>query len=265
MSWNLFKGTMHQRRKPLFWFSFSLVAYSWMMVWFWPQMGGAEYAELAESMPPEMIALFGDAELSLASLGGYFQTEYLGLMWMVIVAAALIGYAAKMIAGEVNGGTMELLLSQPLSRSKFILTRMAGLVLQVLLLSAATFVPIQILGPGYDIELTAKVFWLLFGLGSLLMLAIGSFAFMVSALSRDGGRPTTLTSAVIAGMWIASFLADVSDFADALDPFNLLSYWEPGKVINNGALATNAWWVYAGVSVVCLVIAYIGFMRRDVA
>ncbi len=264
MSWNLFKGTLHQRRKPLFWFSFSLIAYSWMMVWFWPQMGGAEYAELAESMPPEMIALFGDADLSLASLGGYFQTEYLGLMWMVVAASALIGFASKAIAGEIGGGTMEILLSQPLSRSKFILTRMGVLVLYVLLLGAATFVPIQILGPGYDIELSAKVFWLLLGLGSLFMLAIGSFAFMVSALSRDSGRPTVVTSAAIATMWIMSFLADVSDFADALDPFNLLSYWEPGKIINNGALDTNAWWIYGGVSIVFLMIAYVGFMRRDV-
>ncbi|MDA3936391.1 MAG: ABC transporter permease subunit [Actinomycetota bacterium] len=264
MSWTLFKGTMHQRRWHLFWFSASLVAFSWMMVWFWPQMGGADYAQLIETMPQEMIALFGDADISIASLGGFFQTEYLGLMWIVIVASAVIGYASKSVATEIGNGTMELLLSQPLSRSKFILTRMAGLFAYVLTISAATFVPIQIFGPGYDIDLSAETFWMLFGLGALFMLAIGSFAFMLSALSRDGGRPVAITSAMIAAMWIGAFLVQVSDFADALEPFNLLSYWEPGKIINEGALSTDAWWVYAGVATVSLVVAYVGFLRRDV-
>lgn len=256
---------MHQRRWHLFWFTISLAAFSWVMVWFWPQMGGAEYEQLIESMPPEMIALFGDSELSIASLGGFFQTEYLGLMWIVIVASALIGYASKAIAGEIGNGSMELLLSQPISRAQFILTRMAGLLTYVIALAAATFVPIQIFGPAYDIDLSSKTFWLLFGLGSLFMLAVGAFAFMLSALSRDGGRPTAIASGLLAAMWIGSFLAQVSDFADAFEPFNLLSYWEPGKIINDGALTTNAWWVYGGVAIVSLAVAYIGFMRRDVA
>jgi len=54
MSWTLLRGTLHQNRVSIFWFSFGLVLYSWMMTWFYPEIGGDQYAELVETMPVEV-------------------------------------------------------------------------------------------------------------------------------------------------------------------------------------------------------------------
>jgi len=184
MSWTLLRATLHQRRASMLWFSVGLVFYSWLMVWFWPQIGGGQYAELVENMPPEMLALFGGNDISFASMGGYFQTEYLGLMWMVIVGCAIVMYGVGSLAGDIGRGTMELTLSQPISRLTVVLTRIAVLVVYVLILAAATFVPIQVFGPTYDVDLTATTFWLLFALGSLFMLALGGISMLAHARHR---------------------------------------------------------------------------------
>lgn len=265
MSRGVFLATLHQRRKHLFWYALGLVSYSWFMVWFWPQMGGADYAAIVDAMPKELFALFGDAELSFASLGGFFQTEYLGLMWILIASSAVIGYAAKALAGEISSGTMELEMSQPVSRTAFISTRIAVLFVYVAVVVVATFLPIQVFGPAYEIDLPVRTYALLYGIGSLFLLSIGAVALLISALSKDGGRPVAVASALIAVMWMGDFLAQVSDVADALEPINLLGYWKPGRLINDGTASGDWWWVYALVTVVALAGSVVVFKRRDLA
>jgi len=264
VSLNLFLGTLKQRWQALFWYVFTLVAYGWMMVWYWPLMGES-YSQIVESMPPELIQAFAGADVDLATLGGFMQTEYLGIMWIGIVASALILFAAKMISSEIGAGTMELLLAQPISRMRFILTRMAALLTCVLALAIATVAPIQVLGPGYDIDLPPKTYALLYLTSILFMSAIGGLAFLVSAATRDGGKPAAITGGILGVMWVLHAISGLADFADSLEPFNLLKYWQPAALIDHGTVAQESWWVLSGITVLTLVASVIVFVRRDVA
>ncbi|MGV8083024.1 MAG: ABC transporter permease subunit [Coriobacteriia bacterium] len=265
MSWTLFKGTVHQHRMPMVWFSVGLVLYSWMMAWFHPQIGGGEYAQLVESLPPEMLAIFGGTEVPFASLGGYFQTYYLGLMWMLIVVSALVLFSVKAFSGEIAAGTMEFVLAQPISRIRFAVTRIVVLAGYAILLAAASFVPIQVLGPLYDIELSPETLWTLFAFGVLFMLAAGGLAMLLSSIFREGGKPVAITSGVLVLLWIADLLSGVSRIAEFFDPVNLVGYWQPGTIINGEAVPAEAWWLYAIVATVMLAGSVFVFSRRDVA
>jgi ABC-2 type transport system permease protein len=217
-------------------------------------------------MPPELIALFGNNALSPASLGGFFQLEYLGIMWILIAGSAVILYAIKSIASEAGAGTLELLMSQPLGRLTFVLTRVVGLVVYAAVIVAASFAPIMVFGPGYDIDLPVETYALLCGLGMLFALAIGGLAFMLSAFSRDGGRPAGIMGGLLGAMWIGDFLSQVSDVAEWFKPVNLVTYWQPGFIINDGALPTpDAWWVFSAVAVISLAVGVVAFLRRDIA
>lgn len=265
MSWSILRATLRQRRTSIMWYTISLVAYSWLMVWFYPQIGGGQYADLIESMPPEMLAILGGTQVDFATLGGYFQTEYLGLMWMLIVASALIIFASKAFAGEISAGTMEFVLAQPVTRVRLALTRVVALVCYVLVLTAATFVPIAVFGPTYDIELGATTFWTLCAFGALFMLAVGGLALLLSSMLRDGGRAGGIAAGVMGVFWVADLVSNFSEAAEVLDPVNIVTYWQPGKIINGDAVASEAWWIYGVIGVVSLVAAVVVFSRRDVA
>ena len=265
MSWSILRATLRQRRTSIMWYTVSLVAYSWLMTWFYPQIGGGQYADLIANMPPEMLAILGGTEVDFASLGGYFQTEYLGLMWMLIVASALIIFASKAFAGEISAGTMEFVLAQPVSRMRLAVTRVVALVSYVLVLSAATFVPIALLGPAYDIELSARTFWTLSAFGALFMGAVGGSALLLSSMFRDGGRAGGIAVGVMGVFWIADLVSNVSEAAKVLDPVNIVTYWQPGKIINGDAVKPEAWWIYGIIGVVSFIAAVVVFSRRDVA
>ncbi len=96
----LLRAPFHPRRSSLFWYCVSLLLYSWMMVWFWDQMGGPYLEEMIKNYPPEVLALFGGNEVSFATMGGFFQIEYLGLMWMIIIGSAVVLFAVKSFASR---------------------------------------------------------------------------------------------------------------------------------------------------------------------
>lgn len=160
---------------------------------------------------------------------------------------------------------MEFVLAQPISRARFALTRVVAMVIYILVLATASFVPIAVFGPTYDINLSAATFWQLFAFGSLFMLAVGGFAMLVSSLLRDGGRAGSISAGVMGVLWIADLVSNVSEAAKVVDPVNIVTYWQPGKIINGDAVAPEAWWIYGAIGVVSLAAAVIVFRRRDVA
>ncbi len=265
MSWTLLRGTLHQRRTSMFWFSLGLIVYAWFMTWFYQHMDEGQFAQVLEMWPPELVAMFAGTEVSLVSLGGYFQVEYLGLMWLIIVSTAVVLFAVRAFAVEIAAGTMEFLLSQPLSRVRVAVTRVVILVGYVLLLAVASFAPVQIFGPTYGIHLGDGVFWTLLAFGVLYMLAVGGLAMLFSSIFRDGARPSAITAGILLLFWIADLVSGVSKVARVLKPVNLIAYWQPGKIINGEAVSPEAWWVYGAVGVVSLAAAVLVFSRRDVA
>jgi len=265
MSWTIFRATLHQRRTAIFWFAAGLVLYAWVMTWFWPQLGGEDYEQLIEQLPPEMLAIFGGTDVPFASLGGYFQVEYLGLMWMIIVGAAVIIFAGRAFAGEVAAGTMEFVFAQPVSRVRFAVSRIAALVCFIIVLVVASFLPIQIFGPHYGIDLPAEIFWTLLALGTLFMLAVGGIATLLSALTRTPGPGGAVCAGLLLVLWVLDMLANVVESARFFEPVNLVTYWQPGRIINGDAIDPAAWWAYSIVAIATLLGAVIAFSRRDLA
>lgn len=264
MSWTVLRATLHQRRVSILTFSLTLIIYSWIMMWFYPALG-AEYAKMIDSFPPEMLQMFAGTEISFSSMGGFFQIEYLGLMWILIVGGALIAFASRSFAGEIDSGTMEFTLAQPLSRVRLAVTRVAALALYAVTLAASTFVPIQIFGPKYDVDVSAKAFWTLMLLGCVFALAIGGMALLASALMPDAGKAAGIVSGVLVLFWIADMLSSYSKIAEFFDPVNLIGHWQPGLIINGEALDPSSWWLYGLVAVVSLAASVVAFSRRDVA
>jgi ABC-2 type transport system permease protein len=264
MSWPLFRAAFHQRRTAIFWYCVSLVLYAWMTMWFWGEMGPT-LAKMMESYPKEVLVLFGGDKVPFASAGGFMQVEFLGLMWIIIIASAVLVFAVRAFASDIGSGTMELVLAQPVSRVRVAVTRIVALVVYVLALNLATFLPLRLLGPTYDIDLGWEGFLVLFALGTLFSLAIGGLGMAFSAMFRDGGKPVAITSGILLVFWLADMIANVSEAAEVLDPVNLVTYWQPGIVINGGDIESAAWWIYAAVALVGLAGSVAVFARRDVA
>jgi ABC-2 type transport system permease protein len=267
VSWTEIRASVQLRGTSLIWYSLGLAVYSWFIVSYYPQFAGNEefLAQVEEVMSSEMLAAFGAEGVNLGSLGGFLGVEYLSLIWVVIAGSAVIAFAAKAMASDISAGTMEVTLTQPVSRLTVAFSRYVSLIIYAVVINLATVVPIYVACQLYDIEVDRDAMVLLFALGLILTLAIGGFAYMVSSFSTGGGRVAAVTGGVLAAMWLANFVSAVNESTEFLDKLTLFYYWEPDRIIDEATTMPEAWWVFGVAAVVFAAIAVWRFLGRDIA
>jgi ABC-2 type transport system permease protein len=265
MSWHLLKATLYQRRTALMWYSVSLISYSVMITWYFPQIVNAGLKDLVAMLPKEMVAFFAGSNASLFTLGGFLATEYLGFVWVLIIAAAGITFATKSYSSEVSAGTMELLLAQPVSRRSLSITRIVALVIYLAVLVVSTVLPIQLTAAAVNVTYDAGHLWLFGGMALLLALAISGMAMLAASASRESGRPAGIVGGILGLMWILQVIAANAAWAKNLEVVNLFRYWDAASIIDKGTVAGSAWLVLGGVALATLVASVFVFGRRDVA
>jgi beta-exotoxin I transport system permease protein len=264
VAWTLFTKTLYQRRTALLWYSVSVAFYSVFIAWYFPYMERINIQQYLKAFPKELIEAFAGSSVNLSSFGGYLATEYLGLIWVAIVAAAVITFATKSLSSEVAGGTMELVLAQPVSRGVLVVTRWLAMLVYSAVLIASTTVPLYLAALWRDVTVDVGNLVLVSAVGLLLAMAIGGVAYALAALFRESGRPAGIVGGILVLMWLLSFMAANLEWAKSLNVVNLFHYWEPARMVDQGTVNGSVWIVYGVLALLGPVVAVLIFSRRDV-
>ncbi|HEX8870549.1 MAG TPA: ABC transporter permease subunit [Lentzea sp.] len=221
-----------------------------------------EFEKLLESYPEAFKALF-NVQQSLASGVGYLQGEVFGFLAPLVLLGVAIGQAARATAGEEKAHTIDLLLVNPISRTRLLLDK-ALAVLASLALVAVAFGVVLVVGNGV-FGLGVPWLHLVFAVqaSALVALPFGALALLIGALT---GRPG-LAVAIPVGLGLLTYLLEaLSPLSEGLRAWRVLSPFHHASV--NAALNGDPNWLgltgLVLVSAVLVAGAAVAFERRDV-
>ena len=139
---SLFLKTLRDQRRSMAWWSLGAGILVGVMVGFYPTIEGIEgLQELVDQYPDSLMAMFGASDLAgFSTPAGYLNAELFGFMLPMLIAVFAVGRGSGAVAGEERAGTMELLLSQPVSRSRLVLEKFGAMTVSVLELSTFIWV-----------------------------------------------------------------------------------------------------------------------------
>ncbi len=262
----ILKASIQLRRTSLAWYSIGLTAYGWMIIAFFPLIAkNPAYMEIAEDIfTEELMVAFGGAGLEITTLGGFLSIEYLSLMWVFIAGTAVIMFAASALGGAVEDGTMEVTLSQPVSRTSVAFTRYIGMTVYATALNLVTVLSLYLTGFLHDVEVPFDAMMLLFAACMVVLLAIGGFAFLLSAMSSGKGRTTSISLGVLVAMYLSDLLGSLNSDYSWLSDISLFHYWAPNEIINDLTVASETWLVFGIAAVVFFAAGMYAFQKRDV-
>ena len=111
------------RRRGLLGWSLGIAAYVALIVAFYPSIRDNEdFNRAYESYPETFKAFFGGAEtFDLTSASSFLNAQLFSLMVPLVLVIFAIGFGAATLAAEDATGTLELLLSNPVSRRRIVL------------------------------------------------------------------------------------------------------------------------------------------------
>ena len=206
-----------------------------------------------------------------ADLGGRLGPEILSsIAWvhpavLALVWAHAIAYSTRVPAGEVDRGTIDVLLGMPVSRwqlyrTETLLWVASGIV--VLLMGAAGNALGSLAaarGVRPDPWRIAIVLVNLF----CLYLAVGGLAWTASALNDRRGRAIGIVFAFLLGSFLLNYLAQFWTLADRLSFLGVLRYYRPLPILRDGTWPVGDMMVLVACGAVLWMMGGIIFSRRD--
>src|SRR5262249_38289495 len=180
---------------------------------------------------------------SLFSITDMLSIGYVHPLMLTVFCVWGIGRAAGAIAGEIDRGTMELLLAQPLPRYRVVLSHLCVdlLALPVLCLSlwAGNWLGIRLVGvkeEGPQASATDPLIDpLIFGPGlwnvCALIFAVSGYTMWLSAQGRFRWRVLGIAVLVTLVQFLINVVGQLWDAAAWLRPVRVFFYYQPQQVI----------------------------------
>jgi len=222
--------------------------------------------------------LMGGGEISLFRPTDMLSIGYVHPLVQTILCIWAIGRAAGAIAGEIDRGTMELLLAQPLARNRVVLAHFVVdlLTIPILCLSlwggnwlGAWLVGILELGAGADsskLAVDPRIFAPAMASVAALLFAVSGYTMWLSARGRFRGRVLSLAVLVTLLQFLVNAVGQLWDTIEFLRPWTVFYYYQPQHaILSRGSpgedLANVA--VLLAVGGVGYALALVAFCRRD--
>jgi ABC-2 type transport system permease protein len=241
-------------------------------------LGGMNHHDLEDQIfkgPGQVIrSLIGGEKISLDHAMDMLSIGYVHPVMQLMFCVWAIGRGASAIAGEVDRGTMELLLAQPLARFKLILAHfivdLVTIPILCLSLWAGTCFGWWLIGPikpeAPDIKLpnpaltmflpketeaqqqarlhvNLSEFLPALPLVGGLIFAVSGYTIWLSSLGRFRMRVLSLAIGVTVVQFLINLLGQMWDFIAWMRPFTIFYYYQPQQVIlGHGAAVTFSEW-----------------------
>ena len=205
------------------------------------------------------------SQLMFAKLETYMSTEYFTFFWPILVSILAITFANAICVGEIEKGTIELTLAQPISRSKILASRYLGGALAIAIFTAVSSYGILGFAILHKIDYQLANYATITLVGTLGGLAIFSGAVFFSVLFSERSRAIVATTSILLFMYALNIVANLKDSLKDLKYFSFFHYLDAPSVFGNNKVVEWSVPIFVIVIIVFTLAALVRFQKRDIA
>ena len=251
-------------RTLLFWLILLLGFYSGFMVTYYPRMAQNVEAvnKLMDLWPKEMLAAFS-IEGNLMEKGNFFNVYIFTLIWPWLAAIAGILIPTRTVAADLEHGFLELPLSTPISRPRYLISAIAVQIVVMAGLTLSMIVPILVVAPLVGVSLDTGRFILVGLLCFALGCGIAAATTLLSVATLSRGRAGGLVAGGLVVMYMIQTMARLSPDMSGPAYAGVFHYFSPTPVIRDGVVPLGDLAVLSLTALTCWVVAVWAFRRRD--
>jgi len=248
MSRVLLAKLLRDLRWPLLLVGLLLLIYQVLWAKVTDQITGELVPSFTQYMPLEVVraiffqgpvkiieAIIGGEMISLEKPQDMLTIGYVHPVIQTIFCIWAIGRAASALAGEVDRGSMDLLLAQPIARWQVVTTHLAvdAVTIPVLCISlfSGTWIGTRLVGLG-DVDLTP--FLPPLAAAAALMFAVSGYSIALSAVGRFRSRVISLALGITLAQFVVNLMGQLWDGLSPWRMFTVFYYYQPQQIILRG-------------------------------
>jgi ABC-type transport system involved in multi-copper enzyme maturation permease subunit len=230
--------------------------------------GGAQGLNaILQRIPPALQAFARTRPefLALSGLAGYLALGFTHPLYLVLTGAAVVGFAVRSLAGEMDRGIIQIPLARPISRRAVYASRVLGLAIIAVLLALAG--PAGMIAGMLVGQPQGSIDYAHLGPVAInalaLFWAIGGLTLWGSAVASSAGRATAWAIGFLVLSYFIDYFAGVWDPLKAIEFLSLFAYYEPSQALVSGQFPSAHVATLAAVGAVGTLLGLVVFDRRD--
>jgi len=264
---SVFGAAMWNRRRSLAWWIGGSFAYLLFLGSAFPTLAdnAADFEKMLDSYPEALRAMFNIVEgVSLGSGPGFLHMELYSFVLPLLLIIFAVGFGARAVAGEEEEGTLDLILSGPTARHRWLAHQFAAMTALTFLIGLVNFAAILLAGVAFDMGLApGKLAAATFGV-VLIALVFGALALAVGAVTGKRGVAIAVASAVALAAYLVFSLAEVVTWLGTVQKASPWYYYAASAPLLKGIEWAHAG-VLAAIAVALPVAGGVVLERRDLA
>ncbi|ODG93531.1 MULTISPECIES: ABC transporter permease subunit [Bacillaceae] len=199
----------------------------------------------------------------ITTLIAFVANQYFGNFVLIFAMIYSIIIGNKLIAEQVDKGSMAFHLSTPITRTQYTFTSIIFFVLSLVVMFGLIFVVgygvAELVQPG---ELPVNKFFIL-TLGSLVLnLAISSITFFASCLFNRSSYSLALGAGLTVFFYATNMLSGMNDSLEFLRNVSIITLYDSTAIIQNGSYGGQLF-ILVGLSLLLYFMGVVVFKRKD--
>lgn len=216
--------------------------------------------------PPQIQQFLGEEVLAQFSVDGAVAFGYNHPIVLILLAMIAIMLPARHIAGEIESGTLELLLSLPIQRFTLAFSLWIVSAGSLLLLIIGGWLG-SMIGRLIYPQVSHLSLSFIFHIGLnlwCLMLAINAYTFLFSSFSREAAKTTQRAAGLTLFFYFLNYVIKLWDKASFLKPYTIFSYYQPqAEAMNQHVWSKNSA-ILSLLIIIFMTLAFWKITRRDI-
>jgi ABC-2 type transport system permease protein len=262
----VFARLLADRRRGALGWGLGMVAGVAAVVGLWPSVrGSADIEQVVEDLPASLRAMIGSQEgIPLSSAPGYLQARLFSTLLPILLVVYGISLGSRTIGGPEEDGTLQLVVTAPVTRRRIAAERFAGALLLVVALSMLGFLTAVGLGALVDLFPEVEVGRMVVATVAVTQLGLLHLAVAAAVGAATGrrGPAVSAASAVAVGGYLLHGLAAS---AEPVRGLRVISPW--WWLLDRNLLVQDPTFLALGLPLVVSVLAVgaglVVFERRD--
>lgn len=260
----LIKSLFKQNRGWILGYSLGTSAYLFFLAAIFPsiQETGLIEAKL-DSLPPELLEVFKiDASMTMDNILNLLSGNYYGLIFYVLAILFALTFASKLMAKPVDSGEVMLYMAAPISRVTYVLSSLVILLMATTLFVGLNGLSLTFANVLFDLNVDQSVLWMLQLNAGLILLVLGTFAYIIASLFDDSTKSYMVTGVIFTLFLMANVVSGFSEQFDWMNTLSVFSLFDATALIQNQSVLSSFGWLL-GLLMIATVLSFIRFTRKD--
>lgn len=262
---SIIKWTMKLRKTSTLWWSFAMAMFIFINMIFYPSFknDAEELQKSFENLPDAALQFIGGSS-DFFSPVGFMNSQVYFIMLPMILGILAIALGSGLIAREELDKTIEGLLARPISRTKLLASKAFAGIGILTIVSLVGLITVMITSKLVDLEISSTNLVLATFVCFLMTLTFGAVAYLLTATGKAKSASIGVATFFALGGYIIGSLAGTITWLSGPSKLFPFHYYQ-SEAILRGTYNWNNIWYFVLVIILCAVLSWIAFRRRDIS